>query len=220
MDRRLFMQLLVFDCPNDRDPEEPTAALIAALDEAQIPSVVYEDMNAPRGIGLLTWSEDPAHFVARVRPLFRAPSLRALLPRPDFTMIGRTYSSGYEPNLEHWLLQRSPENVLAPDARWAVWYPLRRTGGFARLDRAEQASILREHAGIGMAYGQRDLAHDIRLACHGLDARDNEFVIGLVGPNLHPLSHVVQTMRSTRQTAEYIAQMGPFFTGHVRWRRG
>lgn len=220
MDRRLFMQLLVFDCPAERDPEEATAALVRALDDARIPSVVYEDMNAPLGLGLLTWSEDPAHFVSNVRPLFRAETLRSLALRPDFTMIGRTYSSGYEPDLEHWLLRRAPENVLATEAQWAIWYPLRRTGAFARLERAEQASILREHAAIGMAYGQKDLAHDIRLACHGLDAKDNEFVIGLVGPSLHPLSHVVQTMRGTRQTSEYIAQMGPFFTGHVRWRRG
>jgi chlorite dismutase len=220
MDRRLFMQLLVWDVPSDRDPEEATSALIQALDEAQIPSVVYEDMNAPLGIGLLTWSEDPAHFVTNVRPVFRHPALRALVPRPDYTMIGRTYSSGYEPDLEHWLLRRAPENVLEPEAKWAIWYPLRRNGAFARLDRAEQASILREHAAIGMAYGQKDLAHDIRLACHGLDAKDNEFLIGLVGRTLHPLSHVVQTMRSTRQTSEYISQMGPFFTGHVRWRRG
>ena len=69
-----------------------------------------------------------------------------------------------------------------------------------------------------MAYGRRDLAHDVRLACHGLDARDNEFVIGLTGSNLHRLSHVVQRMRSTVQTAQYIEQMGPFFVGHARWQ--
>jgi chlorite dismutase len=220
MDRRLFMQLLVFDCPAEHDPEEAIGALTRALDDDAIPSVVYEDANAPLGIGLLTWSEDPAHFVTAVRPLFRRPVLRALVQRPDYTMIGRSYASGYEPDLEHWLLRRAPENVLAPDAKWAIWYPLRRTGAFARLERAEQASILREHAAIGMAYGQKDLAHDVRLACHGLDARDNEFLIGLIGRTLHPLSHVVQTMRGTRQTAEYISQMGPFFTGYVRWRRG
>ena len=67
-----------------------------------------------------------------------------------------------------------------------------------------------------MAYGQQELAHDIRLACHGLDAEDNEFVIGLVGRELHPLSHLVQAMRKTRQTREFIAKMGPFFVGHVR----
>ena len=55
----------------------------------------------------------------------------------------------------------------------------------------------------------------MRLACHGLDANDNEFVIGLLGAKLHPLSHVVQTMRKTKQTSEYISQMGPFFVGRV-----
>ena len=61
-------------------------------------------------------------------------------------------------------------------------------------------------------------AHDVRLACHGIDAADNEFVIGLVGGTLHPLSHLVQAMRKTRQTSEFIAQMGPFFVGHVAAR--
>jgi chlorite dismutase len=99
-----------------------------------------------------------------------------------------------------------------------VWYPLRRSGAFARLDGREQGAILREHGQIGRAYGAQDLAHDIRLACHGLDANDNEFVIGLIGKALHPLSHVVQAMRKTRQTAEFISQMGPFFVGRVVYR--
>ena len=71
---------------------------------------------------------------------------------------------------------------------------------------------------IGRAYGEAGLATDVRLACHGLDTHDNEFVIGLLGKDLYPLSHVVQTMRKTRQTSEYIVQMGPFFVGHVAWR--
>jgi chlorite dismutase len=66
-----------------------------------------------------------------------------------------------------------------------------------------------------MAYGQQELGHDIRLACHGLDGGDNEFLIGLVGHDLHPLSHLVQAMRKTRQTSEFIAKMGPFFVGYV-----
>ena len=101
------------------------------------------------------------------------------------------------------------------DCPWHVWYPLRRTGEFATLDPAEQRSILKEHGTIGMAYGRQGLAHDVRLACHGLDTNDNEFVIGLVGRKLHPLSHLVQTMRTTRQTSRYIRSMGPFFVGHV-----
>ena len=77
---------------------------------------------------------------------------------------------------------------------------------------------MREHATIGKAYGAQDLAHDVRLACHGLDANDNEFVIGLIGKELHPLSHVIQAMRGTRQTSEFINQMGPFFVGRAVFR--
>ncbi|MCA9606311.1 MAG: chlorite dismutase family protein [Myxococcales bacterium] len=219
MDRRLFMQLLVWDAPPGGDIEEHTAALIAALEKDGMPGVLYEDANAPGGIGLLTWSEDAQHFVTRVRALFRAPGVRGLVPRPGFTMLGRTYSVGYEPDLEHALLHRFVDNATNPAWRWGVWYPLRRNGAFARLDHAEQAAILREHAAIGMAYGRRDLAHDVRLACHGLDAEDNEFVIGLISDNLHRCSHLVQRMRSTVQTSEYIVKMGPFFVGHARWQK-
>ncbi|MFK7990320.1 MAG: chlorite dismutase family protein [Sandaracinaceae bacterium] len=218
MDRRLFMQLLVLDCPRDVDPEDAAQALIRGLEEKEVPGVVYEDANAPLGFGLLTWSDDPTHFVKNVRPVFRDPILRALVPRHDATMIGRTYSGGYEPNLAYTMLQRSVDNVTQPDWPWAVWYPLRRSGAFSQLERTEQATILREHASIGMAYGRQELAHDVRLACHGLDANDNEFLIGLVGKTLHPLSHVVQRMRRTKQTSEYITQMGPFFVGLARWQ--
>ena len=138
--------------------------------------------------------------------------------RPELTMLGRTYSTGYEQDLAFWLLERPSETVLNEAHGWAVWYPLRRSGAFAKLEPREQGGILREHGTIGRAYGAQDLAHDVRLACHGLDAHDNEFVIGLVGKELHPLSHIVQSMRKTRQTSEFINQMGPFFVGRVAWR--
>jgi hypothetical protein len=218
LDRRLFMQLLVFDVPPGDDPEEAATALEAGLEEAGVAGVVYEDANAPLGLGLLTWAEDAAYFVKNVRPVFRRPTLRRLLQRRDHTMLGRTYSLGYEPDLEHVLLRRSVDNVVDPEWPWHVWYPLRRSGAFAALDRQERNGILKEHGAIGRAYGEKNLAHDVRLACHGLDAEDNEFVIGLIGQRLHPLSHVVQTMRSTRQTREFIVKMGPFFTGYARWQ--
>jgi chlorite dismutase len=156
--------------------------------------------------------------VTHVRPAFARAELSGLRARPELTMIGRTYATGYEPDLEQWLIRRPAETVLNADWPWAVWYPLRRSGAFERLEDREKGGILREHAEIGKAYGQQDLAHDVRLACHGLDERDNEFVIGLIGKELHPLSHVVQAMRKTRQTAEFISQMGPFFVGHAAWR--
>jgi len=216
MDRRLFMQFLAFHT-SAATPRVGVESLASAFTERRIPAVVYDDVNDPRGIGVLTWSENPAHFVTSVRPLL-GDSARGLTLRPELTMFGRTYSSGYEQDLNFWLLDRPQQTVLNPAHDWAIWYPLRRSGAFARLEPREQGGILREHATIGRAYGEQDLAHDVRLACHGLDARDNEFVIGLVGKNLHPLSHIVQTMRKTRQTSEFISQMGPFFVGHVAWR--
>lgn len=213
MDQRLFMQLLVFDVAASAHPDEVASRLSKALGERGQGHVVYADANAPRGLGVLSWSADPAAFVERVRPALLAEP--ALQQRPEFTMLGRSYAIGHEPDLEHALLKRPVEYVTKEGWAWHVWYPLRRNGAFAKLSPEEQGGILREHASIGFAYGQRELAHDVRLACHGLDAADNEFVIGLIGKSLHPLSHLVQTMRKTRQTSEFIAHMGPFFVGRV-----
>jgi Chlorite dismutase len=215
MDRRLFMQLLVLDDPKGRGDD--LADRIADLcRKARVPAVIYADAMSPSGAGLLTWSEDPAHFVGAVRPLFAEDALAHAALRPAYSMIGRTYATGHEPELEWSLLRRPVENVTNESSRWHVWYPLRRTPAFARLEPHEQGQILREHATIGMAYGAQELAHDVRLACYGLDASDNEFVIGLVGRDLHPLSHLIQAMRKTRQTSEFIEKMGPFFVGYAR----
>ena len=216
MNRRLFMQLLVFEAMEH--PAQRSRELAEKLRHAKIAAIVYDDCNDPRSIGLLSWSEDPIHFVTRVREVLADESLRALRLRPEFTMLGRTYATGHEPQLAWSLLERPIENVTNPALEWAVWYPLRRSGPFSRLEPHDQGMILREHANIGMAYGQLDLAHDVRLACHGLDTYDNDFVIGLLGKDLHPLSHVVHSMRKTVQTSQYIEKMGPFFVGHVAHR--
>jgi chlorite dismutase len=218
--RRLFMQLLVFDVPPGHGADDWAKTAAEQCHARRIPAVVYADAMAPHGVGLLTWSEDPAHFVRAVRPLFAARELASAVLRPGYAMLGRTYSTGHEPDLEWMLLRRPVENVTNEALRWHVWYPLRRTSAFARLEPHEQSQILREHAQIGMAYGAQELAHDVRLASYGLDAGDNEFVIGLVGRELHPLSHLVQAMRKTRQTSEFIDKMGPFFVGLAQHRVG
>jgi hypothetical protein len=227
MNRRLFMQLLVFRTPPGAQPmsggargatDSIGAELVSLLGSRKIPGVVYADAMDPRSLGLLTWSEDPAHFVTNVRPLFAEAPLSNVVLRDDFGMLGRTYGTGHEPDLEWFILRRPIENVTNEALRWHVWYPLRRKGSFAKLEPIDQSHILREHAALGIAYGQQDLASDVRLACHGIDAGDNEFVIGLVGKDLHPLSHLVQAMRKTRQTSEFIEKMGPFFVGCVLGR--
>ena len=133
-------------------------------------------------------------------------------------MFGRTYSLGYEPDLHETLIDRPRRTVLNPAWRWATWYPLRRSGQLlpARRRRSN-ATILAEHGAIGMTFGAADLVHDVRLACHGLDRDDNDFVIGLIGKELFPLSAIVQAMRKTQQTSLYLDRLGPFFVGRAVW---
>jgi hypothetical protein len=211
-DRRLFMQFMAFGgCP-DATP------LADALARAKVPGVLYEDVNDPRGVGLLTLSEDPDFFLDRVRPLLNGPGFSLLVQKREYTMLGRTYAIGYEPDLPEVLLDRPRRTVLNPLWKWAVWYPLRRSGKFAQLSDQDQRVILAEHGAIGMSFGVADYAHDIRLACHGLDKDDNDFVIGLIGKDLFPLSAIVQAMRKTQQTSLYLERLGPFFVGRAIWQ--
>ena len=211
-DRRLYMQLQVFTGCTDGKP------LVDALEASGMEAVLYEDVNDPRGVGVLTMAEDPTVFVTGVRDLLNRGPFAGLPLRPELTMMGRTYASGFEADLDEWLLRRPRRTALNPAWPWGIWYPLRRTGAFARLDAKEQGQVIREHSVIGRAYGDADLAHDVRLACQGLDMNDNDFVIGLVGKDLHPLSHLVQTMRKTVQTSQYLQTLGPFFIGHALWQ--
>src|SRR6266705_1182402 len=135
---RLFMQFLAFAGCADATP------LADALARANVAGVLYEDVNDPRGIGLLTFSEDPDFFLDRVRPVLNGPGFSILVQKPQYTMLGR--------------------------------------------------------------------------ACHGLDKDDNDFVVGLIGKDLYPLSAIVQTMRKTQQTSLYLERLGPFFVGRALWQ--
>lgn len=211
-DRRLFVQLQAFGGCLDAKP------LVRALEGTGLDAVLYQDVNDPRGVGILGMYEDPAFFAGPFRELLNTGAFGDLLLKPELTMFGRTYASGFETELEDWLLQRPRRTVLNPSWPWGIWYPLRRNGAFARLTPQEQGGVIREHSVLGRAYGEADLAHDVRLACHGLDVHDNDFVIGLCGRELHPLSHLVQAMRKTAQTSLYLQTLGPFFVGHAIWQ--
>ena len=212
LDRRLFMQLHAYGGSHD------TATLTAALESAGVVGVLYEDVNDPTGVALLTLSELPEAFVSEYRSFLQSSPFAELKPKPEFTMLGRTYAIGYEQDLEETLVERPRRRVLDSALPWAIWYPLRRAGSFEQLSRREQDTILMEHGGIGMAFGRAGLGYDIRLACHGLDRDDNDFVIGLLGPDLHPLSIIVQRMRKTKQTSLHLERLGPFFVGRVAYQ--
>jgi chlorite dismutase len=212
LDRRLYMQLHAYGGARD------TGGLIAALESAGVTGTLYEDVNDPTGVALLTLSEAPEDFVSEHRAFLQTAPFSELEPKSELTMLGRTYAIGYEQDLEETLVERPRRRVLDPALPWAIWYPLRRSGSFEQLSRREQDTILMEHGGIGMAFGRAGLGYDIRLACHGLDRDDNDFVVGLLGPQLHPLSIIVQRMRKTKQTSLHLERLGPFFVGRVAWQ--
>jgi hypothetical protein len=209
---RLFMQLLAFGGCRD------SGEIAAHLTRFGITGVLYEDVNDPRGIAVLTLSETPVYFMEHIRPILNDGPCASLVIKPEHAMLGRTYSLGYEPDLREVLIERPRRTVLNPAWRWGLWYPLRRSGRFAQLPADEQRTILAEHGAIGMAFGAGDYVHDVRLACHGLDRDDNDFVIGLIGKELFPLSALVQAMRKTQQTALYLDRLGPFFVGRAIWQ--
>lgn len=212
LNRRLFMQLSAFGNVSETEP------LIGALNEERFAGTLYADLNDPKGVALLTIGEEPDFFVSSLRAFLLRPPFAELTQKHEYTMFGRTYSFGYEADLEHALIDAPLQKVTNPEQPWAVWYPLRRSGAFELLPATEQRAILMEHGAIGKAYGKAGYATDIRLACFGLDKHDNDFVIGLMGARLYPLSSLVQRMRKTKQTSSYLTHLGPFYIGKAIWQ--
>ena len=124
-DRRLFMQLLAFGNSGD------TGNFAEALEDTGMEGVLYEDVNDPNGVALLTWSETPEFFVTTLRQFLGRRPFASLTPKLEYSMLGRTYALGHEPNLEDWLLEKPKRTVSNPQSPWAVWYPLRRRGAFS-----------------------------------------------------------------------------------------
>jgi chlorite dismutase len=212
LNQRLYMQLLAYGgCRH-------LGALIEALESSGLDAVLYADLNDPHGIALLTMHQEPDYFVTHLRTFLNQPPFSELTAKPEYTMFGRSYTLGYEQDLEATLLTRPRQRALNPEWPWAVWYPLRRVKNFETLPEQEQRLVLMEHGGIGMTFGKAGLAHDIRLACHGLDKHDNDFVVAILGRELHPCSAVVQAMRKTKQTSHYLESLGPFFIGKAMWQ--
>jgi chlorite dismutase len=212
LDKRLFMQLLAFGGCTE------TKSVKRALLESRLEGVLYEDLNDPLGIAVLIVAQDPDDFLACRKSLFNQPPFVELQQKPEYTMFGRTYALGHEPDLEDVLIKRPRRRLHDPKLPWAIWYPLRRSGSFESLSPQDQRVILMEHGGVGRSFGRAGYGYDVRLACYGLDKNDSDFVIGLIGPKLFPLSAIVERMRKTKQTSQYIERLGPFFVGKAVWQ--
>lgn len=210
--RCLYMQLHVFtDCGDQ-------GGIRNAVQASGLTSVIYQNVNDPRGVGVVFATSSADELLDRAGETLRAGPFRDCTQVPSFTMLGRTYLVGYERDSEEALIRKPRERLLDPELRWAVWYPLRRSGRFEKASAAEQRLILREHGTVGAQFSAEGHAYDIRLSCHGLDANDNDFVIGILGPDLARLSMLVERMRKTVQTSTYLEKLGPFFVGRAAFR--
>lgn len=211
-DNRLFFQFLAFRGSSDE------SELITSLRNFGLDGALYADINDPNGFGLVVMSQDPDYFVTELRSFLVNTPFDKYRQKDELTMFGRTYSFGYESDLDQTLIHGPRKKILDDLLKWVIWYPLRRSKEFETLSPVEQRSILGEHGKIGFKFGKSGFATDIRLACHGLDKNDNDFVIGILGKELYPLSAVIQTMRKTRQTALHLESLGPFFIGKKIWQ--
>src|SRR3954453_16893499 len=73
--RRMYMQFLAYGDVKD------TSALISALKMAGVDAVLYEDINDPTGVGLLTLNEAPERFIEAYRPLLNSKPFAELTPK-------------------------------------------------------------------------------------------------------------------------------------------
>eukprot|EP00397_Hematodinium_sp_SG-2012_P014011 GEMP01014237.1.p1 GENE.GEMP01014237.1~~GEMP01014237.1.p1 ORF type:complete len:305 (+),score=88.54 GEMP01014237.1:80-994(+) len=218
LDKRLYMQFNVLDAENGYAALNAESLLHTALQNKKINHVIYADTVNPSSIGVLTWSSDPTFFVDVLRPVLQEKSFAPLKFRPGWQLFGKTYTNGHEKDLEYWLMQKPVDAALNENNRFALWYPMRRNGSFYLLSPKEKCDLVLDHAAIGRAYGVAGHAADIRLNCFGIDADDNEFVVGLLGQELNSLSKVVQDMRVTRHTSQYMDKLGPFFVGQKKFQ--
>ena len=105
-DRRLFVQFHAFtECADSR-------AAVEAVRASGVEAAVYENVNDPRGIGLVTFSDNAVHFVTAVRTLLAGDPFTAYVPQPEHTMFGRTYSIGYERDLEE-IFMRATKGIVS-----------------------------------------------------------------------------------------------------------
>ena len=105
MDRRLYMQFMAFGGCRD------TRRLADALEAARVQGALYADVNDPQGVGLVTFSESPDYFLTDMRSFYNQPPFNELTPKPEHTMLGRTYALGYEQDLHDTLIARPRSQI-------------------------------------------------------------------------------------------------------------
>ena len=81
LDRRLFMQLSAFGGVLELKD------LVRTLENSGLEGVLYADLNDPRGVGLLTFSEDEDHFLTAVRDFLNGKPFGSLTQKLEYSMF-------------------------------------------------------------------------------------------------------------------------------------
>ena len=214
LDRRLFVQLLAYTgCPD-------AAPLAEAADQAGVGGVVYESAQDPQGVAVALFHEDPAFFVEDGRRLHTSAPFRDLAPLPALTMLGRTYSIGYEQDLLGTLVARPVKTMTNPDVvvGRVVPAPAERPvrAGAARGAAADAHGARRDRPGVR---GRRPTPTTSASRATGWTRTTTDFVAGLVGKSLFPLSKPSSSgcgRRARRPSSS--SRLGPFFAGRAVWQ--
>lgn len=132
VDYRLWMELLVYDLSHaDGSPmlqsvEEILQHFHLVLSQQKIPHVLYTHVYQPTQVGLLFWSQDVSFFAREIHEMLQTGTK----VQWKYTMFGKTYSNGHEADLNHALLHKPIKMAMKEEHKYAIWYPLRRSGKF------------------------------------------------------------------------------------------
>jgi len=209
-DNTLFLQLQVFDIEPAAGPRAMVSALSRRLREKRIDGVIYGDANDHRGIGLLTWATNPGDILDNVHALLGGKRFSALTPRPGWVMFGRVGSD--QP------YGTTVETLLNGSQSWAVWYPVRNKPEWGSLDAGSQQSVHDEHIEAAKSFIAEGRVSYARLACHGLDPEDNDYISYMAAADLGDISSLAEAIRGTAQVSTHTDKMGPVFVGRKIWQ--
>ena len=208
-DSTLFMQLQVFDIEPAAGPRAMVSALSRRLREKNISSVIYGDAGDHRGIAILSWANNPGDILDNVHALLGGKRFSALTPRPGWVMFGHVDGED---------ATAASEKVLAENASWATWYPVKNNAAYAGLSDDQKASSHREHGAVAAPFIEAERVSHIRLDSNGIDAEGNHHVFGLLAGDLLSISELQAGMAGTAQVAQYTEKTGPVFIGRRIWQ--
>jgi len=82
--------------------------------------VPYDGLQTPELNAFGCLRDDPDFFVTKLREFMCRPEFAALTPKLEYSMLGRSYALGHEPDLEDWLFEKPRRTATNPDWPWAV----------------------------------------------------------------------------------------------------